>query len=63
MNMADQKIEFEKNGLGFYGLLRQGSRAQAVPLIVLIHGGGATSAFFDNKVVSYVCIYSYPRCH
>jgi dipeptidyl aminopeptidase/acylaminoacyl peptidase len=52
--MADEKITFEKNGLSFYGLFRQGSRAQTLPLIVLIHGGGATSAFFDNKVVRYV---------
>jgi hypothetical protein len=52
--MADEKIEFKKNGLNFFGLFRRGSRAQVLPLIVLIHGGGATSTFFDNAVVSYV---------
>lgn len=52
--MADEKLTFEKNGLNFFGLFRRGSRSQALPLIVLIHGGGATSAFFDNGVVSYV---------
>ncbi|GLI82121.1 hypothetical protein PoHVEF18_010522 [Penicillium ochrochloron] len=52
--MADEKIEFKKNGLSFFGLFRRGSRAQVLPLIVLIHGGGATSAFFDNAVVSVV---------
>jgi pimeloyl-ACP methyl ester carboxylesterase len=54
--MSDEKIEFEKNGLSFFGLFREGLRTQALPLIVLIHGGGATSAIFDNAVVSYVYI-------
>lgn len=53
--MGDEKIAFEQKGLSFFGLFRQGSRAQGLPLIVLIHGGGATSAFFDNPVISYVC--------
>jgi hypothetical protein len=58
--MGDEKIAFEQNGLSFFGLFRRGSRAQGLPLIVLIHGGGATSAFFDNPVVSYVCFDQYP---
>lgn len=52
-NMGDENISFEQKGLSFFGLFRRGSRAQGLPLIVLIHGGGATSAFFDNAVVSY----------
>ncbi|KAJ5175968.1 oxidoreductase [Penicillium canariense] len=50
--MAREKILFEKNGLELFGLFQRGARAQALPLIVLIHGGGATTAFFDNSVIS-----------
>ncbi|KAL4930984.1 alpha/beta fold hydrolase [Aspergillus undulatus] len=49
----DEKIPFEKNGLYFYGLLKRGAQP-TLPLIVLLHGGGATPAFFDNSVVSVV---------
>ncbi|KAH8691629.1 putative oxidoreductase [Talaromyces proteolyticus] len=50
----DERIPFVKNGLEFYGLLKRGEPALALPLIVLLHGGGATAAFFDNSVVSVV---------
>jgi hypothetical protein len=50
----DEKIPFSSNGLEFYGLFKRGLKVRALPLIVLLHGGGATAAFFDNAVVSYV---------
>lgn len=49
----DEKIPFSSNGLEFYGLFKRGLRVRALPLVVLLHGGGATAAFFDNSVVSY----------
>ncbi|EPS28170.1 hypothetical protein PDE_03116 [Penicillium oxalicum 114-2] len=52
--MTDEKIRFQGNGLDFYGLYRRGAGTAVLPLIVLIHGGGATSAFFDNEVISSV---------
>ncbi|KAF7715955.1 Uncharacterized protein PECH_004622 [Penicillium ucsense] len=52
--MTDERIPFQGNGLDFYGLYRRGSGTDALPLIVLLHGGGATSAYFDNPVISSV---------
>lgn len=50
----DEKIPFSGNGLEFYGLLKRGLRVRALPMIVLLHGGGATAAFFDNSIISCV---------
>lgn len=49
----DEKIPFEKNGLELFGLFKRGDRQRALPLIVLLHGSGATAAYFDNSAVSY----------
>ncbi|KAL1969768.1 hypothetical protein VTN77DRAFT_7277 [Rasamsonia byssochlamydoides] len=49
---VDEKIPFYKGGLEFLGLFKRSkARAQAAfnPLIVLIHGGGTTAAYFDNS--------------
>ncbi|KAL4965461.1 alpha/beta hydrolase [Aspergillus stella-maris] len=49
----NEKIPFTSNGLEFYGLHKRGARPD-LPLIVLLHGGGTTPAYFDNSVVSVV---------
>ncbi|EEA21172.1 hypothetical protein EYB25_008632 [Talaromyces marneffei] len=48
----DEKIPYEKNGLQLYGLFKRGDQDRALPLVVLIHGSGATAAYFDNSAVS-----------
>lgn len=50
----DEKIPYEKNGLQLYGLFKRGDQERALPLVVLLHGSGATVAYFDNSAVSYV---------
>ncbi|EED20772.1 oxidoreductase, 2OG-Fe(II) oxygenase family, putative [Talaromyces stipitatus ATCC 10500] len=50
----DEKIPFEKNGLQLYGLFKRGDQDRALPLVVLLHGGGTTAAYFDNSAVSVV---------
>ncbi|OKL57253.1 hypothetical protein UA08_07419 [Talaromyces atroroseus] len=50
----DEKIPFEKKGLQLYGLFKRGDPERRLPLIVLLHGAGATAAYFDNSAVSVV---------
>ncbi|PCG92162.1 Oxoglutarate/iron-dependent dioxygenase [Penicillium occitanis (nom. inval.)] len=50
----DEKIPYEKNGLQLYGLFKRGDQARALPLVVLLHGSGATATYFDNSAVSVV---------
>lgn len=52
----DEKIPYEKNGLQLYGLFKRGDQDRALPLVVLIHGSGATAAYFDNSAVSYALL-------
>ncbi|KUL85401.1 hypothetical protein ZTR_07011 [Talaromyces verruculosus] len=50
----DEKIPYEKNGLQLYGLFKRGDQDRALPLVVLLHGSGATATYFDNSAVSVV---------
>jgi hypothetical protein len=52
----DEQIPFAKNGLELYGLFKRGDPERGLPLIVLLHGAGATAAYFDNSAVSYVSL-------
>jgi pimeloyl-ACP methyl ester carboxylesterase len=49
----DEKIPFFKEGLEFSGLFKRGHGPSDNPLVVLIHGGGATAGYFDNSCHSY----------
>ncbi|KAL1979657.1 hypothetical protein VTN96DRAFT_5402 [Rasamsonia emersonii] len=43
----DEKIPFSKDGLEFAGLFKRGQADK--PLVVLLHGGGTSAAYFDNS--------------
>jgi pimeloyl-ACP methyl ester carboxylesterase len=51
----DEKIPFSGGDFEFYGLFKRGQNPARArnPLIVLLHGGGATAAYFDNPCHSY----------
>lgn len=52
----DEKIPFSKDGLEFAGLFKRGQADK--PLVVLLHGGGTSAAYFDNSCHSYAPCFS-----
>lgn len=52
----DLQFPLERNGLHLTGLFKRAKTdSGTLPLVVLIHGGGANAAYFDNS--GYSCVF------